>query len=108
MTRAHGGWNAVWPVCLSLLLATGEARATQYYVATSGSDGSSGTTETQAFATLQRAANVTQPGDTVYVMAGTYSNAQPGYTAVVRITRSGTPDKPIRYLAYPGHRPLIW
>ena len=44
-----------------------------YYVAPSGSDAAAGTRATAPFRTLQHAANVVRPGDTVHVAAGTYA-----------------------------------
>lgn len=45
-----------------------------YYVSGTGNDSNDGLTTTTAFRTLQRAANkVSAPGDTVYVMNGTYT-----------------------------------
>jgi hypothetical protein len=51
------------------------------------------------FTTLQAAANVTLPGDTVLIRNGNY--------APFTITRSGTAGLPISYRAYPGERPVI-
>ena len=53
----------------------GIAHATSCYVAANGSDSNTGTATATVtpFLTLQRAANATQPGDTVYVIAGTYT-----------------------------------
>lgn len=69
------------------LLATG----TTYYVATNGSDNDPGS-ESQPFRTIQRAANVVNPGDTVIVQDGTYTgtNMCSGNNAVVCLGRGGT------------------
>jgi hypothetical protein len=88
--------------------ATREAMAATYYVSPTGSNQNDGLSIEKPFATIQRAANLTNPGDTVYVMDGTYTNTTRGYVALVKITRSGEPGKPIRYLAYPGHKPKLW
>lgn len=77
------------------------------YVSPSGSDGNDGLSEAKPFATLQKAADSTRPGDTVYVMTGVWSNANKGYFALLDITISGEPGRPIRYMAMPGHRPRI-
>src|SRR5450759_3696841 len=47
------------------------AQATTYYVSSSGSDASAGTV-TAPFATLQKAVNLANPGDTIYMRGGTY------------------------------------
>lgn len=60
------------------------------FVATTGNDGASGA-ENAPFATLQHAADLTVPGDTVVILAGRYD----GQSVTVR--RSGTPEKPITY-----------
>jgi len=82
------------------------AEATNYYVsALIGSNANPGTFG-QPFATMQTAANRTNPGDTVFVMNGTYSTSSDG-VVIVRITRSGTAAQPIVYKNYQGHAPLI-
>jgi hypothetical protein len=64
------------------------AQAYAVDVSPGGSDSNPGTSEEESFATVQHAADRTAPGDTVYVMEGTYTNAQPGYTAVVRMAHA--------------------
>jgi len=80
-------------------LAVPHGSGQTYYVSPSGNDGNSGTLEGSPFATVQRAANQTQPGDTVLVMNGTYSPFS--------VARSGTASAYIVYQAYPGHSPVI-
>jgi hypothetical protein len=79
---------------------------TKYYVSGTGSDSVNGLTEATAFLTLQHAANVTQPGDTVYVMNGTYKNSRLGGD-VLDITTSGTANAWITFTALPGQTPKI-
>lgn len=62
-----------------------------YYVGPNGSDSAIGS-ETSPFATIQHAANVVGPGDTVIVLDGTYRGD-------ITITSSGTPGHPITYMA---------
>jgi len=90
---------------LALTAITVSAFGSTYYVSGSGSDSNSGLSQSQAFLTIQTAANLTQPGDVVYVMNGIYATCTG--CSVVDITRSGTADAWIAYRAYPGHRPLI-
>jgi parallel beta-helix repeat protein len=70
-----------------------------YYVSTSGSDGAPGSLAAP-FHTIQQAANVAQPGDTVLVRAGTYRET-------VTPARSGASGKAITYKPYPGERVTI-
>ncbi len=82
-----------------------------YYVSPTGNDANDGKTTATAFATLQKAANVVQPGFTVYVMAGTYQNAD-YFTSnpsqnVLNIQTSGTKNAPIVFTNYPGQSPVI-
>jgi parallel beta-helix repeat protein len=79
--------------------------ATTYYVSGNGNDNNNGLSTSSAFRTIQKAANLTNPGDTVYVMNGTYTNRP--YEAVVYISRSGTSSAWITYKAYPDHTPKI-
>ena len=70
-----------------------------------GSDNNAGTSSTAPLATLQAAADLVKPGDTVEVMNGTYTGPQGG--DVVDITTSGTASAPITFEAAPGQTPVI-
>lgn len=83
-----------------------EAQQVNYFVSSSGSDGNSGLSSSTPFATIQHAANLVMPGDTVFVMNGTYSNAQPDGN-VLTIGRSGAKDSVIVFINFPGHHPLL-
>ncbi|WP_334847177.1 right-handed parallel beta-helix repeat-containing protein [Nostoc sp.] len=87
-------------------LISSRATPKTYYVSGTGNDKNSGLSSSSAFKTIQRAANLTNPGDTVLIMNGVYRNAKPGGD-VVSITRSGTANAWIKFKAYPGHRPKI-
>ncbi len=65
-----------------------------------------GLTPSKPKSRIQEAANLTKPGDTVFVMNGTYSNI---YTSddVLDIPKSGTLKKNIVYINYPSHHPII-
>ena len=78
-----------------------QATGITYYVSGTGKDTNNGLTTGAAFRTLQRAADLTQPGDTVLVMNGTYTKPGP-QTNVLQISRSGEPGNYIRYKAVPG------
>ena len=80
-------------ICLFALLglvATGTVSATTYYVAPTGADANDGSSA-RPFKTIQRAADIVNPGDTVIVRKGTYTDPKSdGF--VVRVSRSGTPS----------------
>lgn len=77
-----------------------------YYVSGNGNDKNSGLSTSSAFRTLQRAANLTNPGDKVLIMNGQYKNG-PKDGSVLSIKRSGTAKAWITFKAYPGHFPKI-
>ena len=83
-----------------------QAADTTYYVAGTGNDANNGLSKRAAFRTLQRAADLTQPGDTVWVMNGLYTRDQLN-SVVLEISRSGEPDNYIQYKAFPGQHPRI-
>jgi hypothetical protein len=81
--------------------------ATEYYVSDEiGNDSNNGLSQANPFKTIQAAANMTLPGDTVYVMNGTYTSLFPEWT-VVYIERSGTESNWITYTNFLNHNPLI-
>jgi parallel beta-helix repeat protein len=78
-----------------------------YVSSTNGNDRSSGTDQNSPFASLQKAADMAGAGDTVYVMAGNYSNSDPGQN-VLTIKKSGTASAPITFKAFdPNNKPVI-
>ncbi|HKO51132.1 MAG TPA: right-handed parallel beta-helix repeat-containing protein, partial [Polyangiaceae bacterium] len=84
------------------LFAARAAFASDYYVATTGSDSNPGT-QASPFATLTKAATIAEPGDTVFIRGGNYS-PKSGTT----FSKSGTSDtKRIKYWAYPGEKPVF-
>ncbi|MEH2249522.1 right-handed parallel beta-helix repeat-containing protein [Nostoc sp.] len=80
--------------------------ATTFYVSSNGNDRNRGLTPSSAFKTIQRAADLTNPGDTVLIMNGVYRNAYPT-GSVLDIKRSGRANAWITYKAYPGARPKL-
>ncbi|MBW2527115.1 MAG: right-handed parallel beta-helix repeat-containing protein [Deltaproteobacteria bacterium] len=73
-----------------VLLVAAPAAAADYYVATTGSDGNSGSSS-EPFATIQAAADIVNPGDTVHVATGTYAG--------FGVDRSGSSSQPITFVA---------
>ena len=82
-----------------LLMHTAQAFPADYWVAPDGSDTASGNTE-KPFRTIQKAADVANPGDTCIVRGGTYREA-------VTIRHSGTEDNPIRFVAAEGESVIL-
>ena len=75
--------------------------ANSYYVSMSGSDSNDGS-NTRPWATLSYALGVAEPGDTIYVRAGTYPEGE------INIPKSGLPGSPITIRNYPGERPILF
>ncbi len=72
-----------------------------YYVSESlGSNASNGLSASAPLKTIEAAQNLAAPGDTVFVMNGSYVPA-----ITIKLLKSGTPGKYITYKAYPGHTP---
>jgi parallel beta-helix repeat protein len=89
-----------------LLLIANPVLALNYFVSGSGSDSNNGLTYNSPYLTIQIAANHSNPGDTVFVMNGTYTNSC-SQCNVVTITRSGNASSWIVYINYPGHSPIL-
>lgn len=95
-------------VCLLIfILFSPKAFATNYYVSALTGDNANAGTLSQPFATIQYAANLTSPGDTVFIMNGTYFSSPVASQTILNITRSGTDGNYISYKAFPGHTPKI-
>ncbi len=77
-----------------------------FYVKPDGDNARDGLSVANAFGSVQYAASQTFPGDTVYVLGGTYVSPSI-WTATLNITRPGTAGQPIVYKNYPGHAPKI-
>ncbi len=72
-----------------------------FYVANNGTDTNDGSFA-HPFYNLQKAIDLAQPGNTIYVRGGTFP-----YVNTIRVTNSGTAFAPISILAYPGEHPLF-
>ncbi|HOB74536.1 MAG TPA: PKD domain-containing protein [Phycisphaerae bacterium] len=65
-------------------------------------------TQAKPFKTLQKAAAVVRPGDTVYVKAGRYTSTNGlSYSGTLLISTSGTADKPITFARYGNDEVII-
>jgi hypothetical protein len=80
------------------------SKKTYYVDVNKGNDRNPGSEE-KPFASIQAAADVTLPGDTVLIKNGTYLEVSK--EGVVEIKRSGLPGAMITYKAYPGHKPVL-
>ena len=98
-------------IVASFTLSVGAVlHAADFYVSEKGDDANPGNSVTQPFRTLQRADSSVQPGDTVWVMAGTYRNdlKRPGgTTSLLTLTTSGRPDAWITWRNYQNDRPEL-
>jgi parallel beta-helix repeat protein len=92
---------------LSLFGTYLSSQGINYFVSDiSGNDSNDGLSIATAFKTIQKAADLTFPGDTVFVLNGTYTNLCPECN-VVTISRSGTQSAWIVYINYPNNTPLV-
>jgi PKD repeat protein len=95
-------------ICLAAMMGvigTTSAFATDYYVATNGSDNASGTSTNTAFATLAHAVDVLTAdgaGGTIYVCGGKYN-----LTAKLSLSQIGTAANPYRIRAYSADHPIL-
>ena len=89
----------VFSILVWLLAA--QTQAATYYVATTGNNANPGTIS-QPFATLQKAHDIANPGDTIYMRGGTYTLA-----AQTTISRSGNSGNLIKVFNYPSEVPIL-
>jgi len=82
-----------------VVLSALAAQAETYYVAPDGDDVNRGTAAAP-WRTVQKAADVVAPGDTVLIRSGTYSER-------VVLKQSGTPGKTITFRNDHGHKPIL-
>ncbi len=90
---------------LLFLSSTPEVMGATYYVAPNGLDSNRGTTSAP-FRNIQKAADIVNPGDTVIVKDGNYTDHNSD-NWVVRIDRSGKSGNPITFRAENQHRAII-
>jgi hypothetical protein len=102
MTRALSAILSVAAVGL----CSARADAADYYVAPTGADTNPGTLE-RPFRSVERAQSAAAAGDTVYLRGGIYKFSGTSATVGAAFTKSGQPDRPLRYFAYPGEKPIF-
>ncbi|MFI5824984.1 right-handed parallel beta-helix repeat-containing protein [Streptomyces rishiriensis] len=95
--------------------AVGSAAAGRvYYVSPTGIDSAAGT-QAAPWATIAHAQSVVQAGDTVYFRGGAYNythsasscRSQTDRVDAITLNKGGSAGNPIRYMAYPGERPIF-
>ena len=98
--------NYILFIYILLLLHISASAGKNYYVSIGkGSDSFNGLTVTTPFKTLQKASNLTLPGDTVNIMDGTYSSTT---NTILNITRAGHDGQYITYRAMKVHKPKFF
>ncbi|MGJ5674910.1 MAG: bluetail domain-containing putative surface protein [Nostochopsis sp.] len=80
---------------------------TYYVSADTGNDSNNGLSENVAFKSLQVAADKLQPGDTLYVMNGTYTQSDSSKDLLTVWNKGGSQDNWTTIKAYPGHTPKL-
>jgi len=93
--------QSILSIVVTLLIVTSlwAHTAKTYYVAKNGSDSNPGT-QSEPWLTISHAAGIARAGDTVYVMAGIYSE-------FVNLDHSGKLAAPITFESYPGQTAII-
>jgi uncharacterized repeat protein (TIGR02059 family) len=81
-------------------------RATNYYVAPTGSDSNPGTIS-QPWRTWQKGFSSISAGDILYIRGGTYTGMYGSGHGVNISSKSGTSSSPITVTAYPGEIPVL-
>ncbi|RME67061.1 MAG: hypothetical protein D6781_13970, partial [Verrucomicrobia bacterium] len=97
--RHDGRLSALLPAIL--FVSAIHASAATYHVAPGGDDTNPGTSDAP-WATIARAADTLQAGDTVIIRGGTYPITEP-----IVPKNSGTPDNWIHYVGAPGETVII-
>lgn len=92
--------------CSILCAISLDVQATNYYVATTGSDSNTGTLVTTPYKTIAKAlAKATVAGDTIFVRQGTYTYST---NSPMKLSATGTETNRICLFAYPGdQRPVV-
>ncbi|MBC8011339.1 MAG: right-handed parallel beta-helix repeat-containing protein, partial [Burkholderiales bacterium] len=84
--------------------------AATLHVSAEGDDANDGTSSAKAFRTLQKAADLAEPGDTVLVGDGVYEDTgdtKTGGSSLVSLSKFGRPDAWTTFKAAPGARPVL-
>lgn len=97
----------------ALLAGSVSAAGASWHVSPAGDDAAPGSVE-KPFATVQRAQQAAAAGDTVFLRGGTYQMQEAQlarrrgiFASLTVLDKSGEPNRPITYRAYPGERPVF-
>ena len=89
---------------ISLIMTMGssymQTSSIKYVDGTNGSDSNNGLSTSSAWKTIQKAVSNVQPGDTILIRTGTYSES-------IAVSISGTASNPIRMAGYSGETVVI-
>ncbi|MCU4164776.1 right-handed parallel beta-helix repeat-containing protein [Carboxylicivirga caseinilyticus] len=85
-----------------VLLTMGMVKATDYYVAKTGSDSNTGTSLDSPLANVTTAISKAVAGDVIYIREGEYK-----YSTKISLSRSGTAANPIQMMAYQNEKVII-
>jgi hypothetical protein len=104
--------SKVYTLVIIIILNT--AVFSQIYIAPDGNDSNPGTIN-QPLESIQKAQELANPGDTVFIRGGLYKIRQDQITTVVSnlfaciayLDKSGTEDQTIKYWAYPKETPIF-
>jgi len=88
------------PATVKFRTAASDRAPVTFYVAPDGKDSNEGRSRDSAFQSVQHAADLANPGDTILIAGGEYEGT-------VRIRNTGTPDKPITFRAIAGEKVLF-
>ena len=100
---------------LALFVILNTAIFPQIYVAPDGNDSTNTGTIDKPLESIQKAQELANPGDTIYIRGGTYRVREDQISKVVSnlfacityLDKSGTEGKTIKYWAYPGETPVF-
>ncbi|NNE96275.1 MAG: DUF4214 domain-containing protein [Acidimicrobiales bacterium] len=97
--RLFGALALIISILVAASPSVSAATGTDYFVGPGGNDDNSGRSIDNPVATLQHGAGLLGPGDTLWVLEGTYD----GFSMTV----TGAPNNYARIAAYPGATPVI-
>jgi hypothetical protein len=96
------------------LIFSPKIHAKTYFVAPAGNDKGNSGLKTSPFASIMRAQEVVEAGDTVYIRGGKYLMSESQiptnqriWAVVHLLNKSGRQGKPINYWAYPAEIPVF-